>query len=213
MSSNLINIKFTMPDWESKIRSNLHGLLRFVAAQLQTQRALIFEHEGAYNGRGPWTPLKFRQGMILSKAGGRGLRGSIAPRNNGIEPASGPKTILEIGGETVTIGSSLIYANIMDKGGIIKPVRAKALKIPVPNDVVREMVHTEEKHAYVTGQKVPTRKKALKKAGILKIDGKFYIFRKKVIIPARPYLDFTPEDAQEIEVALSNRVAELMNGG
>ena len=170
-----------MPDFQKAFEINKQSLLNLAAATVQTQRAMIFDREGAYNGRDGWKPLKFRQGMILSKTGA--LRRSIAPRNDGTTPGRDKGTILEFSGSKIVIGTSLIYAALQNFGGVVSAKNAQALKIPVPS-------------------KLP---------GAKKIDGKWYLFRKSVKIPARPFLDWTKEDQDELNITLTNRIKEIFN--
>jgi phage gpG-like protein len=179
--ADLVKIK-----WELKLFERIKGnekkaLMDFIAANLQTNRAMIFDHEGAYNGRTKWKGLVFRKGMILSKSGD--LRRSIAPRNNGVVPVKSANTILEFSGSKISIGSKLKYANLQDKGGKVEAKNAKALKIPVGMT------------------KVP---------GRVRIGGKWYIFRKRVNIPSRPFTDWTPQDDTEIKRAITNFLASEM---
>jgi phage gpG-like protein len=195
----MIKIKFNWT-WKDKYKafvSNRERTMRFIAAQLQTNRAMIFDAEGAYNGRQRWASLRWRKGQILSLTGARGLRGSIAPRNNGVNPTVGANTILNIGSNSVTIGSSLIYASVHDQGATITAKNAQALKIPLPQ-----------------GGKGPrgTMRRAMKAESTM-IDGKAHIFRKSVRIPKRPFTDWTSQDENELTEALTNYMKELWNNG
>jgi phage gpG-like protein len=177
--SNTIKMKWDMKIFQKINGHELDSLQKFIAANLQTNRAMIFDHEGAYNGRAKWKGLAFRKGMILSKSGD--LRRSIAPRNNGITPKTGAHSIVEMAGGRITIGSDLIYANIQDQGGTIS-AKNKALKIPVGTVAAR---------------------------GRVRIDGNWYIFRKKVTIPKRSFTDWTKEDEQEITESVTNYLKDM----
>lgn len=133
----MIKIEWKMDDLLEKIQQNRRELDLVIAASLQTNRGMLFAKEGAYNGHPGWAPLKFRNGMILSDRGT--LRKSLAP-----QPATGmagPDGIVQFQGDMVTIGTRLAYAAMMNwgttnlPGGVLRPVKAKALKIPVPKSI------------------------------------------------------------------------------
>lgn len=129
--NNYLNIKFKFPKWEAKIAQNRERINLFLAAQMQTNRAMLFDAEGAYNGHKKWAPLKFRKGQILSKTGA--LRKSIGPVTDGVTPKHNAGSIVKISNDVVTIGSNLAYAKVQNDGAKIVPVRAQALKIPTGN--------------------------------------------------------------------------------
>lgn len=168
-------IELNMPNLSEKIKSRRDEIQRFIAAQIQFNRGMLFDNEGAYNGHPPWEPLKYREGQILSKRGT--LRKSIAP--NSADGNAGADGYVKIKPDSVTIGTNLYYAAMMNygtkglPGGVLKPVKAKALKIP-------------------TGPKS-------------------FIFRKSAYIPPRPFNELNEQDREEFEIALSNKLAELLN--
>lgn len=131
----MLQIDFKFPDWAAKIKKNEERINLFIAAQVQTNRGLLFDAEGSYNGHPAWAPLKFRQGQVLSQRGT--LRKSIAPYNSKGRP--GPDGIVQFQGDTITIGTTLLYARMMNEGtekmpgGVLKPKNAKALRIPLPS--------------------------------------------------------------------------------
>jgi phage gpG-like protein len=107
-----INLEFPrIRKKQEKIKSKLPGL---IAATLQTQRAMIFDKEGAYHGREKWAPLKYRVGQILKDTGT--LSKSIAPQNDGINPARNQGTIVKLSLGIVTIGTNIAYAAVHDDG-------------------------------------------------------------------------------------------------
>lgn len=122
-----VKIDFKYPDFigqASLLKKNLPGL---IAATLQTQRAMIFDREGAYNGRTRWAPLKCRKGQILSLRGT--LRKSIGPMPAGpVTPGFATGSIVRYGAGVVTIGTSIKYAHVHEKGAVIVPVSKKALR-------------------------------------------------------------------------------------
>lgn len=125
-----VQIEITMTDVVAVFNRERRRILTNVAATMQTNRAMLFDQEGAYNGHEKWKPLRLRTGMPLSNKGQ--LRKSIAP--TGATGVPGPGGIVEFVGETVTIGTKLAYAAMMNwgttglPGGVLKPVRAKALR-------------------------------------------------------------------------------------
>lgn len=127
MSDNLLDIKFKFPKWKQTIENNRDRIMLFLAAQMQTNRAMLFDQEGAYNGRKKWAPLKFRKGQILSKTGT--LRKSIGPVADKT-PKYNTGSIVTIGNDEVTIGTNLAYAKVQNEGAKIVAIKAQALKIP-----------------------------------------------------------------------------------
>jgi len=126
---SLVDIELQLPDFAAVAERANRDIPGLIAATLQTQRGMIFDNEGAYNGRRKWQKLKCRKGMILSDTGT--LRKSIGPRNDGLKPTEGPNTIVRLSGGlegTVTIGTSIAYAAVHNYGATIVPVRAKALR-------------------------------------------------------------------------------------
>lgn len=231
MSQQLIKFKFDFPGLADIIDREKQNIQMLAAATLQTQRAMIFDAEGAFNGRSRWEPLKLRTGMILSRAGGRGLRGSIAPRNDGKRPAHGAGTILvmEMAGATIktTIGSSLIYAEINDQGGQINAKPGKMLKIPVPmgkwaNDNAHAIQKRRAAMMMVTLKQKLARAKTpgsqqrltLQMANLQKRLQKrmieAFLFRPRVNIPARTYTDFNDQDRKEINDTLVNYCESIL---
>lgn len=103
---------------------------------MQTNRAMMFEHDGADNDKPKWAPLVLRVGgRPLQKSGT--LRKSLAPGNDGKKPGQELGSVVRTEGIRVMIGTTLLYAGMMNDGttkmpgGVLRPVRAKALKIPL----------------------------------------------------------------------------------
>ena len=199
----VISFELKFPDLAAILKKERANLDLFIAAQMQFNRGMLFDQEGAYNGHKKWADLKFRQGQILSHRGT--LRKSIAPTSG--SGKAGPGGIVKFGSGVVTIGSSLIYAALMNwgttkmPGGVMVPKNAKALMIPLPS-----------------GKSATAGAKELKK-GSTKISrdvgGKTknmnVIFRKSVKIPARRYDEWTTQDQQELSVAVKNKIVEILN--
>lgn len=200
----MLDIDFKFPDWAGKLRKKQSELQLFLAAQIQTNRGELFDSEGSHNGHKRWQDLKFRNGMILSSRGT--LRKSIAPYNPKGRP--GPDGIVRFAGDMVIVGTKLLYARMMNDGttkmpgGVLRPVRAKALKIPLPSG----------KSA------TPLAKKLRKTATTLThpkpgggVTKERVIFRKFVRIPARPYDQWNNQDQREVDIALKNKIVEVLN--
>lgn len=196
-----IEIEFKFPDLAGALRAKKQEILLFLAAQIQTNRGLMFDDENA--GRTPWKKPLLRDGQALSQKGT--LRKSFAPRNNGIRPGLGPEGIVRISGDVVTIGTKLAKADILNRGGIIRPVRAKVLWIPLPAGKANSS-NAPSKTA-----------KGLKSgsggAPVVKgKDGKFYLLAKQAVIPARPMDEWTSADEAELSAALTAKIEEVLNG-
>lgn len=177
----ILDLTLKFPDWENKIKRHRDDIDLFIAAMMQTNRAQLFDQEGAYNGHDKWKKPVFRDGMALSDRGT--LRKSIGPRNDGVHPSRFEGSIVKISGETITIGTSIAYAKINNDGGKVVAKNAKALKIPVPS-----------------GTK-----------GAVKLDNGTFLFRKSVNIPARNFSDLNDQDKQELDEALTNYLVDLLN--
>lgn len=130
-----VEISFKFPDWAERIKAHEAQLNLFTAAQIQTNRGMLFDAEGGRNGHQKWVPLRLRSGQILSNRGT--LRQSIAPFNPRGEP--GPDGIVKFAGDVIMLGTRLGYARMMNDGttkmpgGVLRARNAKALKIPLPS--------------------------------------------------------------------------------
>lgn len=205
MSNPLLEIEFKFPDWKGQIKKHVKQLNLFSAAQIQTNRGMIFDSEGHHNGRPGWQELAFRNGQVLSRYGT--LRKSIAPFNATGRPGDGG--FVRFQGETIKVGTTLLYARMMNDGttkmpgGVLRPVRAKALMIPIPKGEWRS--EAGEEVFEESGRKIKKKK-----------DGKTQrldvIFRKSVQIPARPFDDWNEDDQAEFDSALLNEIVRVLNG-
>lgn len=195
-----VNVDFKWPDLEDRLKKAEGEINLFLAAAIQTNRGLLFDSEGSYNGRPGWAPLKLRKGQILSDRGV--LRKSIAPYNADGKP--GPDGIVVIQPDAIIVGTTLLYAQMMNDGttkmpgGVLRPVHAKALKIPLPSG------------ANATPAAKSLRKKTKFSTSADGTRGKF-LFRKSVRIPARPFNDWNQQDQDEVNEALVNKAAEILN--
>jgi phage gpG-like protein len=130
-----VKIEMKFPLLDQVFRKKRTELMLTLAAAMQTNRSMMFDKDGADNGKPKWKPLVLRQGRPLQKTGT--LRKSFAPKNDGRKPARGKDTVLLIAGKKVTIGTSLAKARLLNDGtakmpgGVLRPVHAKALKIPL----------------------------------------------------------------------------------
>lgn len=178
-------MSFKFPDLAARLKAARQQIGEEMIVAIQTNRGMLFDAEGAYNGHVAWDPLVLRSGQILKKRGV--LSKSIAPVNSG--GAAGPGGIARMSDDgLVTVGTAVAYAAMMNWGttrmpdGIMRPTHAKALRIPVPNGVVNKRTGKKEN----------------------------FIFRKWVRIPARRFDTITAEDKAEFAAALQAVVAEVM---
>lgn len=132
----LLKLEFSLPDFALKFKQMQSDIMLVLAATMQTNRSMMFDKDGADNGKPSWAPLVLRAGRPLQDTGT--LRKSLAPINDGIRPNHGKDGIVKIQGYKATIGTELLYAGVMNDGttkmpgGVLKPVHALALKIPLP---------------------------------------------------------------------------------
>lgn len=197
---NWLEFNWKFPDWQDKVLRALPEIRLFIAAQMQTNRGLLFDSEGSRNGHEKWKKPLFRNGMALSSRGT--LRKSMGPMAKN-KPITNVGTIVRFNGDNITIGTNLMIARLMNDGtknlpgGKLVPVNAKALKIPLPG-----------------GKRATSLAKTLRK-GSTKIKNKDgrnenVIFVKSVKIPERPFDTWSPLDQEEIETALMNKVTEVV---
>jgi phage gpG-like protein len=129
-----VDITLKFPDWAERVKGSIADINRFIASQVQTNIGMRFDNEGSYNGHQRWDPLILRSGQILSDRGS--LRKSIAPKKSDGNP--GPEGFVDFAADTITVGTKLKYAALMNygtvglPGGKLVPKNAKALKIPLP---------------------------------------------------------------------------------
>lgn len=133
----MIKLEIKVPNLAQLFKDNQRNIMMALAAAMQTNRAMMFDKDGADNGKPKWAPLVLRSGRPLQKTGT--LRKSFAPQNDGIRPGAGQDSVLIFSGKRVKIGTKLFYAGMMNDGttkmpgGVLRPVHAKALKIPLGN--------------------------------------------------------------------------------
>ncbi len=227
----MIAIEFKFPDWENKLKAAKDELYVFVAAIMQTNRGMLFDAEGAYNGHEKWAPLKLRVGQILKLTGT--LSQSMGPM--GAKGKPGPSGIVRFNGDEVTIGTTLAYARLMNDGTVKMPggklvaKNAKALKIPLPKGLAQTEASKELRGKKTDQQIAKIREKMRRMRSQNSIDkatfkikqlearkangqgGSDFIFRKSVKIPARPFDQWNDQDQAELEASLVNKIAEILN--
>jgi phage gpG-like protein len=285
---SLVAIEFKFPNWEAKIKAAREEIGLFIAAIMQTNRGLLFDEEGSHNGHPKWAPLKFRVGHILKLTGA--LSQSMAPRNNGKSAGHAAGSILRLEGDSITIGSNLAYARLMNDGttklpgGVLRPAPGdKAIAIPLPSgkkasdyakslrgpprdkdieqmiadhkkivdressskkakahhkkqiaELKRQLaskktsygkkdfkdridrLEAEIKIAQRAGKKKETAEKVERLDRWVKKyndtpKNERVIFRRSVKIPARPFDQWNETDQAEMEAALTNKIAEILN--
>lgn len=229
-----VKIELKFPDIAALIKRNQDEINRFIAAQMQFNRGMLFDNEGAYNGHPKWAPLAFRSGQILTQRGV--LRKSIAPyAANG---SAGTDGYVRRTNDTVTIGTNLFYAAMVNfgtknlPGGVLKPKNAKALKIPIPKganagggakNIQKEAI--SKQYAKLAKKEIKTKKQAeawqkqmfrLREKMHNAEKGKGpvnFIFVKSVKIPERRFDQWNDEDQLEMSEALCNKLADIISKG
>jgi phage gpG-like protein len=197
---NLVKIEFTFPDWEKRVRDHKKDINMAIAASLQTNRAMLFDRSGNYNGHQKWPKPVFRKGKPLMDRGT--LKKSIAPKNDGKRPGYAAGTIVQVSNDRITIGTSIAYAKPNNEGATIVAKKAQALMIPIPGGA----------NATRIGKSQDTRRISLTRDDN-KIQKMNVIFRKKVVIPARNFDSLTPQDLKELRTTAERMVRKVMVHG
>lgn len=231
----LLELEFKFPDWKRKLQGRVREVYLAIAAAMQTNRGMLFDREGSYNGHEKWKPPLFRNGQALSDRGT--LRKSIAPGGGRV----GPNGIVRFSGDTVTIGTKMLSARLMNDGtaklpgGVLKPKNAQALRIKLPSGkkatpLAKELRKTagvkssiilklKEVDENIQSTKNPERLANLKKirADLMdKIkstgakDNDRYLFLKSVKIPARNFEEVNEQDATEILGVMMEKIAQIL---
>lgn len=233
----LVSIEMDFPELAEKVKAAEDEINLFIAAQVQTNRGLLFDSEGAHNGHERWAPLRLRNGQIMSRSGT--LRKSIAPYNATGQP--GPGGIVRFEGDTIVVGTTLGYARMMNDGtvnlpgGVLRPVNAEALAIPLPSGVManpeakklrkkasgrRDLEASIKKlRSRIRTTSGPEKRKLQEK--LKRYTAKLndspknerVMFRKSVKIPPRPFDNWTNEDETELTEALTNKIGEVIDRG
>lgn len=215
----MITATFHFPDLAARLKAARLRIGQEMIVAMQTNRGMLFDNEGRYNGHEAWDGLVLRSGQVLARRGT--LKQSLAP--GGGTGQAGPGGIAKMSDDgLVTIGSSLGYAPLMNWGttkmpdGIMRPVHAKALRIPVPggmqaSDRAKTLrtgtARDDAGNKYGVGG---PRTAKIKNADTGKTE--HFIFRKWVKIPARRFDTITPQDQAEFAAALKSVITDVLNG-
>ncbi len=192
----MIAADFTVPDLLAKLHEHEQRIGQEVIVAMQTNRGMLFDAEGAYNGHDKWESLTLRAGQILANRGV--LKKSLAPGTPSGEPGAGG--VARIAGNVMTIGTNVAYAGLMNWGttqmpdGVMRPTHAKALRIPIPG-----------------GKKATETAKGLRKKSNKTKDPGF-MFVKYVKIPARRFDTITEQDQNDFQGAYAAAIAQVLNG-
>lgn len=229
----LFSISWNKPDYAKRFRGRSDRINRFMAAQMQTLVGLRFDAEGAYNGHPKWKPPVFRDGKPLLDRGT--LRKSLSPvkgKNSQSGATAGPGGYIKYSGNIIAIGTRLKYAPLMNYGGIVRPVNAEALAIPLPSgkrasDFAR-VARADSSSKKDLGFKISELQRQIATGGSTdKLQAKLkryqeamsrgpknqrVIFRKKVTIPARQFNDLNYRDRNELRVSLKNLMNKIARG-
>jgi len=113
-----------------------------------------------------------------------------------------------VSGKIIYVGSNVIYAKIHHEGGVITPKNAKYLAIPI-NPIAKGKSPRDFEDTFI------------KKGVIFRNMGKgkivaLYVLKKKVTIPARPYMFIDNQDKSHIQNLIieyyQNKIKEVSNG-
>lgn len=210
MAGTEVSVTSSIKGWAERFRGKLTQLYLFTAAQIQTNRGMLFMTSGSYNGHETWPGLKLRDGQPLRDRGT--LMKSIGPLTQktatGMRPAFNKGSIVRYGADQVTVGTDLKYARLMNDGGTITPKKGKLLWIPLPegkraNDTVTKTTKGMKKSG--------AKKGSMNGAPIVRLkNGKFFMLAKKVVVPPRPFDKLNDADKAEITTALTNEVARCL---
>lgn len=205
-----VTVRSNIKSWAARYKNQLNQLYLFTAAQMQTNRGMLFLYSGNYNGHETWKAPRLRDGKPLRDRGT--LQKSIGPitraKTGIVKPSWNEGTIIRFSGDTVTIGTSLKKAEILNKGGTILPKKGRFLWIPLTGN---KKSQTEEVAAAMKEHK-KTGKASLGHAPIVRLkNGKFFMLAKKVVIPPRRFDIFNQNDKDELTAALTNETARVLN--
>lgn len=202
MTRAMIKLDLTIPKLDEIFKKHERDIMGVMAATMQTNRSMMFDKDGADNGKKKWADPVFRQGRPLQDSGE--LRKSWAPTNNGRKPGHSPNGILRIMNNEVQIGTTLYYARLMNdgtahmSGGVMRPTNAQALMIPMPSG--------KKATDAAAGMKTKTVQNSLG-------EEQNVIFRKSVRIPGRSMDEITEQDATEFSETLANYISEVLSAG
>lgn len=179
---NLVEIEFKMPNYMERFKSQFNRLMIAIASDVQTNRGLLFDAEGAYSAHDKWRDLKtgenkkfgkngLQMRQILRRSGA--LKNSIAPMSQ--DGKSGPGGYVNFSGDVknavVAVGTNLKYARIHDQGGIIQ--------------------HPGTKNGFGRGIKIKPH---------------------RINMPKRNFTGWNRVDNRNLEKVIANTIAEILNG-
>lgn len=206
----MVKVDSSIKKWLKKWTGNMEQLKLFMAATMQANRGMLFIHSGSYNGHKTWKPPKLRDGMPLRDKGTlmKSIGPIVAMKTGRMVPVRNEGTLIRYGTDTVTIGTTLKKARILNDGGTIVPVKSKLLWIPLSTnkDIASKAVTKGIKKHKKTGAA------SLGRAPIVRLkNGKFFMLAKKVVIPPRPFDKLNSQDKDEIAAAMSGEIARCLN--
>lgn len=108
---------------------------------------------------------------------------------------------------SITVGSNLVYARLHQFGGVVKPVRAQWLSIPL----TREAYRSKSPRNYPGDLRAVISKKTGKGVLLDTDDVAQYALVKEVEVPARPFLGFSPSFLDRIQRMLLDEITRGMN--
>lgn len=154
-------------------------------------------------GTGPdghvWAPLRHRR-IIPGKDGDKPLR------DNGLLMAS---ISAKASRSELVVGSNLAYAGVHQWGGIITPKKAKFLTIPMTKDAKKAGSPRRFR-----GQLSPRINRAGTGGVLVDVNGTVqYVMTKRVVVPARPFLGFSPNFMKIAELILADFAVRHAFGG
>lgn len=180
--SDLVSIDIKIPNYLKRLQGSLKRIQIAMAADIQTNRGLMFDAEGAYNGHPKWKDLKsgankriakngMQERQILRKSGA--LKNSIAPTGASGRAGPGGTVILEgtIAAPAVRVSTQIKYAAIHDKGGTIR--------------------HPGTANGFGKGIKIPAH---------------------DIEMPRRNFSDWNRQDQKQMGIMLKNLLSEILNG-
>lgn len=169
---SIVDIQFNIPNYTEIAEDLKININKVLAATLQTQRGLLFDHEGKWNGHKKWDKLTSRKGQILSKSGT--LAKSIGPFGYGKKPVLNAGSIVRMNSNIVEIGTNIRYAAIHNYGGEILPKKAKALRFKIGNRWVfaKRVTIPQRQFDNFTQQDIDEIKTTMQNYIVSKINGK-----------------------------------------
>lgn len=197
IKASLVTCSIRFPNLLARLVKNEDRIYKVMTASLQTNRAMMFDQEGAYNGHPKWAALKYRNGQILSKTGV--LRKSIAPANaSGNTPPNGYIARLgNLANPEVRMGTVVKYAAVHNFGANIK--------VPAHQRTITYKVGKRK-------SKVISAVKGRSKANEGKIvTRQVWVKPYEINIPKRNFTDVNDQDTIEVGLALQNLILGILN--